>query len=47
VNGDRRNVQHLDNVHTVFGQCVAEADIAVVQTIKGGDRIEKATVTEA
>jgi hypothetical protein len=34
-------------VHTVFGQCVAEADILVVKAIKGNDRIVKATVTEA
>ena len=47
VNGDRRNVQHLDGVHTVFGQCVGEADIAVVKAIRGDDRIIKATVTEA
>lgn len=47
VNGDRRNVAHLDGVHTVFGQCVADADIAVVQAIRQNDRILKATVTEA
>ena len=47
VNGDRRNVQHLDGVHTVFGQCVGEADIAVVKAIRGDDRIIKATVVEA
>ncbi|NTW86729.1 MAG: peptidylprolyl isomerase, partial [Holophagaceae bacterium] len=47
VNGDRRNVAHLDGVHTVFGQCVGEADIAVVKAIRGNDRIIKATVTEA
>jgi peptidyl-prolyl cis-trans isomerase B (cyclophilin B) len=47
VNGDRANVKHLDGVHTVFGQCVADADIAVVKVIKGDDRIIKATVVEA
>jgi peptidyl-prolyl cis-trans isomerase B (cyclophilin B) len=47
VNGDRRNVQHLDGVHTVFGKCVAEADIKVVQSIQQGDRIQKAVVLEA
>ena len=47
VNGDRSNVKHLDGVHTVFGQCVSDADIAVVQAIKGDDRILKATVVEA
>ena len=47
VNGDRGNVKHLDGVHTVFGQCVSDADIAVVQAIKGDDRIIKATVVEA
>src|SRR5512133_4070722 len=34
VNGDRGNVKHLDGVHTVFGQCIADADIKVVQSIK-------------
>lgn len=38
---------HLDGVHTVFGQCIAETDIKVVQAIKGNDRILKATVVEA
>lgn len=38
---------HLDGVHTVFGQCAAEADIKVVQSIKANDRILKVTVTEA
>ncbi len=47
VNGDRRNVQHLDGVHTVFGKCVADADIKVVQSIRQGDAILKATITEA
>ncbi len=46
VNGDRRNVQHLDGVHTVFGQCVGEDDIKVVQSIRANDRIHKAEVTE-
>ena len=47
VNGDRRNVQHLDGVHTVFGKCLSEADIKVVQAIRQGDQIIKATVLEA
>ncbi|MCE1228381.1 MAG: peptidylprolyl isomerase [Firmicutes bacterium] len=47
VNGDRRNVQHLDGVHTVFGKAISEADIQVVQSIKANDRILKATVVEA
>ena len=47
VNGDRRNVQHLDGVHTVFGQCLSEADIQVVQAIAANDRILKAEVLEA
>ncbi len=46
VNGDRRNVQHLDGVHTVFGKCIGEADIKVVQSIQPMDRIEKAEVVE-
>ncbi|HJV90889.1 MAG TPA: peptidylprolyl isomerase [Holophagaceae bacterium] len=47
VNGDRRNVQHLDGVHTVFGQCVSDEDIKVVQAIRAGDQIRKAEVVEA
>ncbi|HLO68133.1 MAG TPA: peptidylprolyl isomerase [Holophaga sp.] len=46
VNGDRRNVAHLDGVHTVFGKCVGEEDIKVVQSIVANDRIIKAEVTE-
>jgi peptidyl-prolyl cis-trans isomerase B (cyclophilin B) len=46
VNGDRSNVAHLDGVHTVFGKCVGEEDIKVVQSIKANDRIIKAVVTE-
>jgi len=38
---------HLDGVHTVFGQCVADTDIKVVQAIKANARIVKATVVEA
>jgi peptidyl-prolyl cis-trans isomerase B (cyclophilin B) len=38
---------HLYGVHTVFGQCIADADIQVVKAIKGNDRIIKATVVEA
>jgi peptidyl-prolyl cis-trans isomerase B (cyclophilin B) len=47
VNGDRRNVQHLDGVHTVFGKCVGPDDIKIVQAIKADDKILKATITEA
>ena len=47
VNGDRRNVQHLDGVHTVFGKCVSPEDIKVVQAIRANDQILKATITEA
>ena len=46
VNGDRSNVAHLDGVHTVFGKCVGEEDIKVVQSIKANDRILKAVVIE-
>ena len=46
VNGDRSNVSHLDGVHTVFGKCVGEEDIKVVQAIKANDRIIKAVVVE-
>ena len=46
VNGDRSNVAHLDGVHTVFGKCVGEEDIKVVQSIKQNDQILKAVVTE-
>jgi peptidyl-prolyl cis-trans isomerase B (cyclophilin B) len=38
---------HLNGVHTVFGKCVAEEDIKVVQAIKQGDLIVKATLLEA
>jgi peptidyl-prolyl cis-trans isomerase B (cyclophilin B) len=38
---------HLDGVHTVFGQCVSDEDIKVVQAIRANDRIVKAEVTEA
>jgi peptidyl-prolyl cis-trans isomerase B (cyclophilin B) len=47
VNGDKRNVAHLDGVHTVFGKCVGEEDIKVVMAIQPNDRILKATVVEA
>jgi len=46
VNGDARNVAHLDGVHTVFGQCVGDEDIKVVQSIVANDRILKAVVIE-
>jgi len=44
VNGDRKNVAHLDGIHTVFGKCCSEEDIKVVQAICAMDRIEKAEV---
>lgn len=47
VNGPASAVRHLDGVHTVFGKCEAQADIDVVLKIVQGDRIRKATVTEA
>lgn len=47
VNGEARNVQHLDGVHTVFGKCVSPDDIKVVLAIKADDRILKASITEA
>ena len=46
VNGDASNVRHLDGVHTVFGKCVGEEDIKVVQSIKANDEIIKALVIE-
>jgi len=46
VNGDRRNVAHLDGVHTVFGKCLGDEDVKVVRAIEQNDRILKATVTE-
>ena len=46
VNGDRSNVAHLDGVHTVFGKCLGEEDIKVVQAIRANDRILKAVVIE-
>ena len=46
VNGDASNVRHLDGVHTVFGKCVADEDIAVVKSIKANDEIIKAIVIE-
>jgi peptidyl-prolyl cis-trans isomerase B (cyclophilin B) len=47
VNGDKRNVQHLDGVHTVFGKCASPEDIKVVQAIQADDKIVKATIVEA
>ena len=44
VNGDKRNVSHLDGKHTVFGKCCAQEDIDVVLTIEAMDRIEKAEI---
>ncbi len=45
VNGPSSNVKHLDGVHTVFGRCISQSDIDVVMTIKEGDRILEAQVT--
>jgi len=47
VNGEARNVQHLDGVHTVFGKCVSPEDIKIVLAIKADDKILKASITEA
>ena len=38
---------HLDGVHTVFGQCVADEDLQVVKAIRANDQILKAEITEA
>jgi peptidyl-prolyl cis-trans isomerase B (cyclophilin B) len=46
VNGDRRNVSHLDGRHTVFGRCASKGDIDVVLAIQSMDRIEKAAVVQ-
>lgn len=44
VNGDRRNVQHLDGVHTVFGKCADQESIAVVTKIAQDDEIISITL---
>ena len=36
---------HLDGKHTVFGRVVGAADMAVVNAIRAGDKLVKATVT--
>jgi peptidyl-prolyl cis-trans isomerase B (cyclophilin B) len=41
---NRRNTQHLDGVHTVFGQVYEGLD--VIDDIRPGDRIEKITINE-
>jgi peptidyl-prolyl cis-trans isomerase B (cyclophilin B) len=46
VNGDARNVAHLDGVHTVFGQCIGEDDIKVVLSVIANDRILKAVIVK-
>ena len=46
VNGDRKNVAHLDGKHTVFGKCCSEEDIKVVMSICAMDRIEKAEIVQ-
>jgi peptidyl-prolyl cis-trans isomerase B (cyclophilin B) len=47
VNGDKKNVAHLDGAHTVFGKCCSDEDIKVVMEIRAMDRIEKAEVVES
>jgi peptidyl-prolyl cis-trans isomerase B (cyclophilin B) len=42
---NRKNTQHLDRNHTVFGQVVEGVDI--VDEIRPGDKIEKIVVHEA
>ncbi len=37
---------HLDGKHTVFGRVVGAEDMAVVNAIRAGDKLLKATVTE-
>jgi peptidyl-prolyl cis-trans isomerase B (cyclophilin B) len=44
VNGERRKVEHLDGVHTVFGKCRSDEDIKIVMGIEAMDRIEKAEI---
>jgi peptidyl-prolyl cis-trans isomerase B (cyclophilin B) len=44
VNGDKKNVGHLDGKHTVFGKCCTEEDIKVVLSIDAMDRIVKAEI---
>lgn len=41
---NRKNTQHLDRQHTVFGKVYEGLDI--IDTIKQGDVMEKVTVTE-
>jgi peptidyl-prolyl cis-trans isomerase B (cyclophilin B) len=41
---NRRNTQHLDGVHTVFGQVYEGLD--VIDEIRPGDRIEKIIINE-
>ena len=42
---NRMNTQHLDGVHTCFGQ-VDEQDWPVIDQIRPGDLIEKVTISE-
>ena len=41
----RQNTQHLDRNHTCFGKVVEGLD--VIDEIRGGDKIEKITISEA
>ncbi len=42
---NRQNTQHLDGVHTCFGQVVEGVDI--IDDIRGGDKIISVKITEA
>ncbi len=42
---NRQNTQHLDGVHTCFGQVVEGVDI--IDDIRGGDQIISVKITEA
>lgn len=38
--------RHLDGVHTVFGKCVDEESLSVLDAIRVGDKIKSAKVTQ-
>lgn len=42
-----RATPHLDGVHTVFGRVVGPDDLKVVHSIRAGDKILSATVSDA